>query len=137
MADKPAANHSTQNGGAQTYAPKNILVTGGAGFIASHVVLLLVKAYPQYRIINYDKLDYCSSLENLSEITDAPNYRFVKGNILSADLVSHILVTEKIDTIMHFAAQTHVDNSFGNSLLFTETNVYVHTSCSRLPRPPE
>jgi len=107
----------------QTYTPKNILVTGGAGFIGSHVVLLLVKKYPQYKIVNYDKLDYCSSLANIESIASAPNYKFVKGDIGSADLVNYILQKEEIDTIMHFAAQTHVDNSFGNSLKFTETNV--------------
>jgi dTDP-glucose 4,6-dehydratase len=105
------------------YQPQNILVTGGAGFIASHVVLLLVKKYPNYKIVNYDKLDYCSCLANLKEIETSPNYKFVKGDIQSVDLVSHILKTEQIDTILHFAAQTHVDNSFGNSLKFTETNV--------------
>lgn len=105
------------------YQPKNILVTGGAGFIASHVVILLVKKYPQYKIVNYDKLDYCSSLANLASIENAPNYKFVKGDICSSDLVNYILKVEQIDTIMHFAAQSHVDNSFGNSFKFTETNV--------------
>ena len=106
------------------YTPRNILITGGAGFIASHVVILLVKKYPQYKIINYDKLDYCSSLKNLQEIQDYPNYKFVKGDILCTDLINYIFQTEQIDTVMHFAAQTHVDNSFGNSLTFTNTNVY-------------
>jgi len=117
--------HSNTNGSSATsdYVPKNILITGGAGFIASHVVLLLVKKYPHYKIVNYDKLDYCSSLLNIEEIANAPNYKFVKGDIGSADLVNFILKQEKIDTIMHFAAQTHVDNSFGNSLAFTSTNV--------------
>jgi len=105
------------------YAPKNILITGGCGFIASHVVLQLVNKYPDYKIVNYDKLDYCSSVKNLASINDKPNYKFVKGNILSADLVSYILKQEEIDTIVNFAAQTHVDNSFGNSFQFTETNV--------------
>ena len=147
------------------YTPKNILITGGAGFIASHVVIQLVKKYPQvraqgalgadsaahalpvlspnfhrfsyalplttsvaftrsprfpqYKIVNFDKLDYCSSLHNLNEIKDAPNYKFIKGNILSADLLKYVFETEKIDTIIHAAAQTHVDNSFGNSFQFT------------------
>jgi len=105
------------------YVPKNILITGGAGFIASHVVILLVKKYPQYKIVNFDVLDYCSSLKNLKEVEDAPNYKFVKGNVLSADLVNYIFKKEEIDTILHFAAQSHVDNSFGNSFTFTETNV--------------
>jgi len=105
------------------YVPKNILITGGAGFIASHVVMLLVKKYPQLKIVNFDKLDYCSCIENLDEIKDYPNYKFVKGNICSSDLVNYVLATEEIDTIMHFAAQTHVDNSFGNSFQFTENNI--------------
>jgi UDP-glucose 4,6-dehydratase len=99
------------------------LITGGAGFIASHVVLLLAKKYPQFNIINFDRLDYCSCLANLDEIKDFPNYKFVKGNICSSDLVNFVLETEKIDTIMHFAAQTHVDNSFGNSFQFTQNNI--------------
>ena len=106
-----------------TYTPKNILVTGGAGFIASHVVIQLVQKFPQYKIVNFDKLDYCSSLSNLNEVKDAPNYKFIKGNILSADLVKYVLETEQIDTIIHAAAQTHVDNSFGNSFTFTQNNV--------------
>jgi len=105
------------------YEPKNILITGGAGFIASHVILLLVKKYPNYKIVNLDILDYCSSLKNLAEIEQFRNYKFVKGSIGSTDLVNYILKKEKIDTIMHFAAQSHVDNSFGNSLVFTQTNV--------------
>jgi dTDP-glucose 4,6-dehydratase len=107
----------------EVYTPRNILVTGGAGFIGSHVVIQLVNKYPQYKIVNYDKLDYCSSLKNLAALDSKPNYKFVKGNILSADLVNYILKEEHIDTIVHFAAQTHVDNSFGNSFQFTESNV--------------
>ena len=108
---------------ADDYVPKNILVTGGAGFIASHVVMLLVKKYPQYKIVNFDRLDYCSCIENLDEIKAYPNYKFVQGNICSSDLVNYVLEAEAIDTIMHFAAQTHVDNSFGNSFQFTQNNI--------------
>jgi UDP-glucose 4,6-dehydratase len=68
-------------------------------------------------------LDYCSCLENLDELNDLPNYRFIKGDIVTADLVNFVLREEKIDTILHFAAQTHVDNSFGNSLAFTHSNI--------------
>ena len=75
-------------------------------------------------MVVYDKLDYCACLANLEEVFDQPNFKFVKGNIASPDLVSYVLREEKIDTILHFAAQTHVDNSFGNSFAFTETNVY-------------
>jgi len=106
-----------------SYEPKNFLITGGAGFIASHVVILLVKKYPNLKIVNLDRLDYCSCLENLDEIKEYPNYKFVKGDICSSDLVNFIIATENIDTVMHFAAQTHVDNSFGNSFQFTQNNI--------------
>uniref|UniRef100_A0A6V2S3L0 NAD-dependent epimerase/dehydratase domain-containing protein n=1 Tax=Emiliania huxleyi TaxID=2903 RepID=A0A6V2S3L0_EMIHU len=105
------------------YTPTNILVTGGAGFIASHVVIGLVEKYPQYKVVCLDKMDYCSSLHNLDQVKDKPNFRMVKGNLLSADLMNYVLETEQIDTIIHAAAQTHVDNSFGNSFAFTENNV--------------
>ena len=107
-----------------TYTPKNILITGGAGFIASHVVIRFCQKYPQYNIINYDKLDYCSCIANLSSVENLSNYTFVKGDICSSDFVTHVLKTHKIDTILHFAAQTHVDNSFGNSFQFTKNNIY-------------
>jgi len=73
--------------------------------------------------VNLDKLDYCSSLQNLKEIENAPNYKFIKGNILTSEFVKYILKEEDIDTVIHFAAHTHVDNSFGNSFLFTENNI--------------
>jgi UDP-glucose 4,6-dehydratase len=95
-----------------------------AGFIASHVAILLCKKYPHYKIVVYDKLDYCACLANLEEIASLPNFKFVKGDIETPDLVNYVLREEKIDTIMHFAAQTHVDNSFGNSFAFTESNIY-------------
>eukprot|EP01041_Mallomonas_annulata_P008256 gene8256-16985_t len=105
------------------YCPKNILITGGAGFIASHVVILLTKKYPHFNIVNFDKLDYCACIENVEFLNAYPNYKFVRGNICSSDLVNFILKAEQIDTIMHFAAQTHVDNSFGNSFQFTQNNI--------------
>ncbi len=70
----------------------------------------------------FDKLDYCATLNNLDSVKNSPNFHFVKGDIQSADLLIHVLEQEKIDTVMHFAAQTHVDNSFGNSLAFTMNN---------------
>merc|ERR1712226_851419 len=102
---------------------------GGAGFIGSHVVIKLVKTYPQYKIVAYDKLDYCACVENLyAELKDCPNFRFVKGDICSPALVNYVLKEEQIDTVLHFAAQTHVDNSFGNSLAFTQSNIFgTHT----------
>ncbi|CAL9151536.1 unnamed protein product [Musa hybrid cultivar] len=106
------------------YNPKNILITGAAGFIASHVANRLVRNYPEYKIVVLDKLDYCSNLKNLNPSRSSPNFKFVKGDIGSADLVNYLLITESIDTIMHFAAQTHVDNSFGNSFEFTKNNIY-------------
>ncbi|XP_047972448.1 trifunctional UDP-glucose 4,6-dehydratase/UDP-4-keto-6-deoxy-D-glucose 3,5-epimerase/UDP-4-keto-L-rhamnose-reductase RHM1-like [Salvia hispanica] len=106
------------------FTPKNILITGAAGFIASHVANRLIRNYPEYKIVVLDKLDYCSNLKNLLPSKSSPNFKFVKGDIGSADLVNYLLVAENIDTIMHFAAQTHVDNSFGNSFEFTKNNIY-------------
>ena len=74
-------------------------------------------------IVNFQKCLDCSCIENLDEIKSYPNYKFVKGNICSSDLVNYVLAAEEIDTIMHFAAQTHVDNSFGNSFQFTQNNI--------------
>jgi len=107
----------------EDYVPKNIFLTGGAGFIASHVAILLCAKYPQYNIVVYDKLDYCACLENLCDLRKLPNFKFVKGDITSSDLCNFVFKTENIDTVMHFAAQTHVDNSFGNSFAFTNSNI--------------
>ncbi|PRW61216.1 GDP-L-fucose synthase 2 [Chlorella sorokiniana] len=118
-----------------TYQPRSILVTGGAGFIASWVVIKLVQQQPQTKVVVLDKLDYCATLNNLAAVRNAPNFKFIKGDIQSADLVVHVLEAEQIDTVMHFAAQTHVDNSFGNSMAFTMNNTYgthVLLECSRL-----
>ena len=106
------------------YKPKSILITGGAGFIGSHVTARLVKTYGCYKVVVLDKLDYCATLNNLKSIRNNLNFKFIKGDILSPDLLMYVLETEEIDTVMHFAAQTHVDNSFGNSLAFTMNNTY-------------
>lgn len=100
------------------------MITGGAGFIGSHVTKFIVKKYSNVNVTNLDSLEYCSSLKNIEELNKYPNYKFVQGSICSFDLVRHIIVSENIDTIIHFAAQTHVDNSFGNSFTFTNVNVY-------------
>merc|ERR1719482_2683305 len=105
------------------HKPKNILITGAAGFIASHVARRLIKLYPKYKIIGFDKLDYCSAIDNLKDVRGRPNFKFVKGDIQDSNFVMHLILTENIDTIMHFAAQTHVDNSFGTSLDFTQSNI--------------
>ncbi|KAI9030011.1 hypothetical protein CLU79DRAFT_733678 [Phycomyces nitens] len=102
---------------------KAILVTGGAGFIGSFLVRKLVVLYPEYHIYVVDKLDYCGSLHNLKMIKDFPNYTFIKGDITSSDFMAFILKEKKIDIIFHLAAQTHVDNSFGDSFEFTKNNV--------------
>jgi UDP-glucose 4,6-dehydratase len=105
------------------YRPGVILVTGGAGFIGSHVVTRLVELHG-YRVVVLDKLDPCASLHNLRSVYNSPHFKFIKGDIQTADLLQYILETEGVDTVLHFAAQTHVDNSFGNSLAFTINNTY-------------
>lgn len=105
------------------YEPRNILVTGGAGFIASHVAEHLFFTYPKYKIVILDRLDYCSNTKNFDSMQGKPNFKFVKGDIKSPDLLHYIIQQEDIDTVMHFAAQTHVDLSFGNSVTFTDDNV--------------
>lgn len=101
-----------------------ILITGGCGFIGSHLVNHLVTKYPDYFVVNLDKLDVCSSTKNVSQVESLHNYKFVQGDIASADLVNYILESERIDTIVHMASQSHVDASFGNSFSFTHNNVY-------------
>lgn len=102
---------------------KNILITGGAGFIGSHVVRRMVNQYPNYRIINLDALTYAGNLENLKDIEDRSNYVFVKGDICDADLVSGLFSTYQIDTVIHLAAESHVDRSITDPLAFVQTNV--------------
>lgn len=105
------------------YKPKCVLLTGGAGFIGSNTTIRLVKNHPKVHFTVLDKLDYCSNIKNLDPVRECKNFTFIRGNILSSDLVNHIVKTHAVDTIYHFAAQTHVDNSFGNSLTFTRNNV--------------
>ncbi|XP_020821473.1 dTDP-D-glucose 4,6-dehydratase isoform X1 [Phascolarctos cinereus] len=103
---------------------KRVLVTGGAGFIASHVIVSLVEDYPDYMIINLDKLDYCASLKNLETISNKQNYKFIQGDICEPHFIKLLFETEKVDIVLHFAAQTHVDLSFVHALEFTYVNVY-------------
>ena len=102
---------------------KKIIITGGAGFIGSHVVRRMVNRYPEYQIINLDKLTYAGNLENLKDIEGSPNYRFVKGDIVDANSIDELFRTEKPDAVIHLAAESHVDRSITNPLEFVMTNV--------------
>lgn len=104
---------------------KNIMITGGAGFIACWLVRHLTLTYPHaYNIVSFDKLDYCSSLNNTRALNDRRNFTFYQGDITNPSEVVDCLERYNIDTVFHFAAQSHVDLSFGNSYGFTHTNVY-------------
>jgi dTDP-glucose 4,6-dehydratase len=102
---------------------KRILITGGAGFIGSHLVQHFVKKYPEYRIINLDNLTYAGNLENLKEIEQEMNYTFVKGDILDAELLNRLFSEHRPDAVIHLAAESHVDRSILNPLEFVHTNV--------------
>ena len=102
---------------------KSILITGGAGFIGSHVVRLFVNKYPEYQIINLDKLTYAGNLANLTDIEDKENYSFVKGDIVDAEFIGQLFEEHIIDGIIHLAAESHVDRSISNPIEFVMTNV--------------
>ena len=102
---------------------RNILITGGAGFIGSHVVRLFVNKYPAYRIVNHDKLTYAGNLANLRDIENAPNYTFVKADICDYDTIREVFCKYDIDGVIHLAAESHVDRSIKDPFIFARTNV--------------
>ena len=102
---------------------KSIIITGGAGFIGSHVVRLFVNKYPKYRIINVDKLTYAGNLANLKDIEDKPNYRFVRADICDFDTIYALMQEEHVTGIIHLAAESHVDRSIKDPFTFARTNV--------------
>ncbi|MAU71123.1 MAG: dTDP-glucose 4,6-dehydratase [Pseudozobellia sp.] len=101
----------------------NILITGGAGFIGSHVVRRFVKNYPDFNIINFDALTYAGNLENLEDIERYSNYNFIKGDILNVELLEEVFDNHKIDSVIHLAAESHVDRSIKDPLAFVKTNI--------------
>ncbi|HZZ83577.1 MAG TPA: dTDP-glucose 4,6-dehydratase [Anaeromyxobacteraceae bacterium] len=101
----------------------NVLLTGGAGFIGSNLVRWLLANRPEWRIVNLDKLTYAGNAENLADVEGNPRYRFVRGDIANGELVSDLLQTERIDAVMHLAAESHVDRSILTPAVFVETNV--------------
>lgn len=102
---------------------KKLLITGGAGFIGSHVVRRMVKEYPQYHIYNLDKLTYAGNLENLRDIEASVNYTFIKGDICDAAFIQQLFEQHQFDGVIHLAAESHVDRSISNPMAFVETNV--------------
>ena len=102
---------------------RNIVITGGAGFIGSHVVRLFVNKYPEYNIINLDKLTYAGNLANLKDVEDKPNYKFVKMDICDFEAFYQLMQDEKVDAIIHLAAESHVDRSIKDPFTFAKTNV--------------
>ena len=102
---------------------KKILITGGAGFIGSHVIRLFVNKYPEYTIVNLDALTYAGNLENLRDIENAPNYSFVKGDITDENFINQLFADHSFDAVIHLAAESHVDRSILDPLSFVKTNV--------------
>lgn len=102
---------------------KNVLITGGAGFIGSHLVRLFVNKYPDYQVYNLDKLTYAGNLENLTDIEGKPNYHFIKGDIVDEEFINELFQTYRFDSVIHLAAESHVDRSIKDPALFIRTNV--------------
>jgi len=108
---------------AETFTPRAILVTGGAGFIGANFINRFIPENPGCRVVNLDLLTYAGNLKNLREVESCPEYRFVKGDICDAGVVAEILLSEKIDAVVHFAAESHVDRSIAGPEIFVRTNV--------------
>ena len=102
---------------------KKILITGGAGFIGSHVVRLFVNKYPDYLIVNLDKLTYAGNLANLRDIEDKPNYKFIKGDIVDQGFIDNLFTEHNFEGVIHLAAESHVDRSITNPMEFIYTNI--------------
>ena len=102
---------------------QSILVTGGAGFIGSHVIRLLVNKYSAYKIVNLDLLTYAGNLDNLTDVANAPNYTFVKGDICDGPMLEKLFAEHKFTSVIHLAAESHVDRSISNPLAFIQTNI--------------
>lgn len=102
---------------------KTLLITGGAGFIGSHVVRLFVNKYPDYRILNLDTLTYAGNLENLQDVEKAPNYEFIKGDITDESFIDQLFENTAIDAVIHLAAESHVDRSITDPMAFIRTNI--------------
>lgn len=102
---------------------KTILITGGAGFIGSHLIRLFVNKYPEYKIVNLDNLTYAGNLANLKDVEQADNYEFVKGDIVDGDFIQKLFVEKQFDSIIHLAAESHVDRSISNPMEFIQTNI--------------
>ena len=102
---------------------KNLLITGGAGFIGSHVVRLFTNTYPNYNIFNLDALTYAGNLENINDISDSPNYTFIKGDIKDIEFINFLFKKHNFDAVIHLAAESHVDRSITDPNAFIETNV--------------
>lgn len=113
---------------------KVILITGGAGFIGSHLVRLFVTKYPNYKIVNLDKLTYAGNLENLKDIEDANNYEFVKGDITDLDAMRSLFSKYQFSAVIHCAAESHVDRSITDPLAFVQTNVMGTVSLLQVAR---
>ena len=103
---------------------KSILVTGGAGFIGSNFIVYFLKHYKNITVVNLDKLTYAGELSNLTELTENINYKFIKGDICDSELIEKLFDTYNFSSVIHFAAESHVDNSIKHPDAFINTNVY-------------